>query len=246
MAGSRVDPVAGKPHDRLVRALFEREEDARAVLALLLPERLLAGLDLSSIGFEPDSFVEDRLKGKFSDLVLRVRASSGQEGRLYLMVEHFRDPPARPPLVALSAVVRLVERLDRQHPKRRGPLPWVRAVVIHQADRPYRGPRRMEDLFGDDPGGELLEGVPTAENRSRSSAADATAVPAVAAATAGSRRPNTPGCFPISASQSSSWPKRSTDTPRSSRHSCWPRSRRRRSGWSWCGPSTNTAAWASA
>ena len=101
----------------------------------------------------------EHLRGHFTDLVFHLRLRDGHEARLYLLLEHIRNPHQRVPLVALRGVTRALEEFDVGQPEG-GPLPFVLAIVLHQADTPYRGPRAMRELFATRVDDALARGVP--------------------------------------------------------------------------------------
>ncbi len=135
----------GKPHDRLLRVVLRRLADARAVLEILLPAEIRGLSQFESLRRVPGSFVDERLAARFSDVLFHVRAR-GEELLVYVLVEHVRAAPRRLPLHVLRYVTRILEQHDEDHPDE-DTLPRVVALVIHQGDAPYRGARRMADLF---------------------------------------------------------------------------------------------------
>ncbi|MBI4878671.1 MAG: Rpn family recombination-promoting nuclease/putative transposase [Planctomycetes bacterium] len=135
----------GKPHDRLLRAVMRRPADARAVLGVLLPAEIRGLSQFESLRRVPGSFVDERLAARFSDVLFSVRAR-GEDLLVYVLVEHVRTAPRRLPLHVLCYVTRVLEQHDESHPLE-DTLPRVVALVIHQGDAPYRGARRMADLF---------------------------------------------------------------------------------------------------
>ena len=142
----RDEAPAPKPHDALLREVFRRKEDARAVFRAILPERLLLQLDLDTLEPDHDRFVDDSLRARFADLVFRVRTHAGSDVRLHLLLEHYRRAVPALPLVVLGYSVRALEDLHRRaKPGER--LPALIAIVLHQGDRPYRGPRAVADLL---------------------------------------------------------------------------------------------------
>jgi predicted transposase/invertase (TIGR01784 family) len=68
------------PHDVFFKDIFGREENVRAFLQDFLPENILNRLDLGDLEIEKNSYVDEKLKQHFSDMV--VSATLGFVTRL--------------------------------------------------------------------------------------------------------------------------------------------------------------------
>ena len=80
-------------HDKLFRQVFSVTAHAAGELRSVLPEDLVAALDLSRLERLPGSFVGPELSERRTDLLFRAsRRSSGSPGYLYLLVEHQSEP----------------------------------------------------------------------------------------------------------------------------------------------------------
>jgi predicted transposase YdaD len=59
-----------QPHDKLFKAAMSDPSRAADLLRLVLPENILAKLDIDALRVESGSWVDERLRGHHSDLLL--------------------------------------------------------------------------------------------------------------------------------------------------------------------------------
>ncbi len=81
-----------QPHDKFFKRLFSRPEVARDFIENYLPENVLRRLDLDSLQLMKDTFVDAKLRGRFSDVLCRVRLANGKEAYVYVLFEHKSSP----------------------------------------------------------------------------------------------------------------------------------------------------------
>jgi hypothetical protein len=67
MAPKRPKPVQGQPHDGLIRSALESLDNVRSAVAAVLPAKLLARLDLTSLRPAPARIVDTLLHARESD-----------------------------------------------------------------------------------------------------------------------------------------------------------------------------------
>ena len=66
--------MESKPHDALARRVFGQREHAAAELAAVLPPAIAAELDLKSLATVPGSFIDEKLRDQYADLLFRFRS----------------------------------------------------------------------------------------------------------------------------------------------------------------------------
>ena len=81
-----------RSHDRFFKKLLSDPARAREYLQAFLPAQVLRLLVLDTLRPEEDSFVSDRLKEAFSDLVFSVRTLAGQYVNICFLIEHKSTP----------------------------------------------------------------------------------------------------------------------------------------------------------
>lgn len=111
------------PHDAFVKAVFSRPENAAGELRAVLPPALLAHLDLSTLEASPKSFVDEKLRSRHTDLLLRARFA-GRPAFIYVLLEHQSTPD---PQLVIRLAVYMGKIWDD----------WLRA---HEDDRAARAP----------------------------------------------------------------------------------------------------------
>jgi hypothetical protein len=139
-----MEPVY-RPHDALFRGVFGEPERAAELLRGALPQPLAEAIDWSSLQRQDGTFVDEDLKGQQADLLFEAKIG-GEPALIYVLVEHKSKEERLAGLQVLGYVLRVLERWRTEHPDARA-LPPVVPVVLHHGKRPWRGSRRVRDLF---------------------------------------------------------------------------------------------------
>ena len=80
--------ITQSPHEGLFKILMLRKENARTFLSTVLPDGVLAHIQLESLTTENISYVDDHLKQHYSDLVFSAKLADGTKARIYCLLEH--------------------------------------------------------------------------------------------------------------------------------------------------------------
>ncbi|MDP5172253.1 MAG: Rpn family recombination-promoting nuclease/putative transposase, partial [Bacteroidia bacterium] len=75
-------------HDRFFKAIFSAPAQAIGLIKGCLPKRLQQDLDWSSLMLDPNSYIDDRLKEYYSDLVFRCQFRGGEPVNVVFLLEH--------------------------------------------------------------------------------------------------------------------------------------------------------------
>jgi len=141
------------PHDAFFRQAFAHPNRIADLLQLVLPARLKALLDLdpARIRVLDPTHVDGELRGTLSDIVVEVprrgaRGSPRTSAIFIFAVEHQSRDERFIVFRQLGYCVRLWERCLRDDPTATH-LPPVVPVVVHNGDRPWRSPTRLDALF---------------------------------------------------------------------------------------------------
>ena len=65
------------PHDKFFKQVFTRMETVEEFIRHYLPPDVVGLLDLDTLEYTKDTFIDKRLKEYFSDLLLKVRLFQG-------------------------------------------------------------------------------------------------------------------------------------------------------------------------
>src|SRR5262245_37924104 len=85
--GGRGRAALATPHDALFRHVFAEPRNAAALLALLLPPRMVAAIDWSTLVECPNLLVDLQLSRHEADLLFAAELIGGRE-LVFLLVEH--------------------------------------------------------------------------------------------------------------------------------------------------------------
>lgn len=148
-----------QPHDHLVRAVFGQPERAAAELRAVLPQELLAYVDLDSLAPVPGGFVDAALRERTADLLFTVRRREGGEPLLlHLLLEHQSTVDRWMPLRLLEYQDRIWERWWREHGGA-AELPPIVCVVLYHGNHAWPYPTNFRYLYDLGCGDPLLEGA---------------------------------------------------------------------------------------
>jgi len=124
---------ATHPHDHLFRYVFCRPKALAMILRHALPKALLRVLDLRSLRYVPSVHIDPRLRRREPDLCFTVDAiDEGRRVTIYLVIEHQSHRDARMPWRSLVYMGETWGRYIQDHPRRRGRIPFMVAVLLTQ------------------------------------------------------------------------------------------------------------------
>lgn len=131
-------------HDRFFKQVFSEQAVAADFLRNYLPAEVVGLLDLSSLELAKDSFVDERLREKFSDLLYNVKLTDGEPAFVYVLFEHksYADP-----LTSLQLLRYMAQIWDLGVRQKSQFVPIIPIVVYHEAHLAGR-PRRCLARYG--------------------------------------------------------------------------------------------------
>jgi predicted transposase/invertase (TIGR01784 family) len=88
--GSSGGTVA-QPHDSLFRFVFGKPVHAASELRAVLPQQLAERLDLASLRPVNGSFVDEELRNRHCDVLMRTTLD-GRDAFVYVLIEHQSSP----------------------------------------------------------------------------------------------------------------------------------------------------------
>jgi len=114
-----------------------------------LPSDVVGLLDLDTLEYTKDTFIDKRLKEYFSDLLLKVYLKDGLRGYIYVLFEH---KSYQEPLIAfhlLRYMVKIWEMLLKKGEETRFPV--IIPLVLYHGEKKWRTGLHFNELF-DSPG----------------------------------------------------------------------------------------------
>ena len=135
-------------HDSLIKKALENPLIAEEFLTQYLPEEYKALIDLSTIKPEKETYVEESLKAKLSDMVFSVRMHDKTEDKtnnafIYALVEHQSYSDYWIAFRLLKYSLLLLER----HTSGKNKLPIILPLVIYNGKARYKAPKNIFELF---------------------------------------------------------------------------------------------------
>lgn len=102
------------PHDRFLKLTLDDVEKVQATLEGVLPDWLVAQLRFSTLQKEDTSYIDQRLKQYFSDIVYSCETQEGIPLKIAFLFEHKSYPPDYPHLQLLRYMLEIWERQAKE------------------------------------------------------------------------------------------------------------------------------------
>lgn len=134
--------------DGLFKSTMETDVATYEFLDKYLPADLREELDISNAKTEKESYIEEDLKRRFSDVVYSVpyknkTSKKAEKVLVYTLIEHQSSPDKYIALRLWRYMLLLCERHQKQNDK----LPIVIPYVFYNGEKKYNAPRNLWDLF---------------------------------------------------------------------------------------------------
>lgn len=147
--------------DSLFKSIMEDKIAAREFLEEYLPANLQSMLDLNKITIEKESYIEDDLKKKFSDIVYSVAIKRNDQERkidqdnqqahekafIYILLEQQSKPDYWMALRLWKYILLLCERHKQKQKAQSNKLPLVVPIVFYNGKEKYTSPQSLWQLF---------------------------------------------------------------------------------------------------
>ena len=129
------------PHDRFFKEVFTRRETVEEFLSQYLPEDIAQLLDLGSLEYTKDTFVDMHLKEYFSDLLFKAYFKDGSRGYVYLLFEHKSYQERSIAFHILRYMVKIWEKKNEHG------FPVIIPLVLYHGETRWRVGLGFRDLF---------------------------------------------------------------------------------------------------
>ncbi len=131
--------------DALFKSVLEDKIAATEFLEAYLPDNVKNMLDLSTIAIERESYVDDDLKRRLSDIVYSIKHKENPKEKafIYCLAEHQSAPDYWIALRLFKYMLLLCER----HKKKKDKLPLVVPLVVYNGKTEYTAPKSFWELF---------------------------------------------------------------------------------------------------
>jgi len=133
------------PHDKFFKEVFTTRDSAEEFLRHYLSENVVGLLDLDSLEYTKDTFVDTQFKEYFSDLLFRTQLKDGSPGYVYILFEH---KSYQEPLAAFHLLRYMVKIWEMLLKKREEPgFPVIIPLVVYHGKKGWKAGPNFRDLF---------------------------------------------------------------------------------------------------
>jgi predicted transposase/invertase (TIGR01784 family) len=143
-AGDKIE--VNTPHDKFVKRFLRENETVRSFFREYLPPVVIELLDVDTLEFVPDSFV-DNVMGKFvSDFLYKVKFKNRMDGFVFLLLDHKSWLARFVSFQALKYIVRIWDDYLANN-KNAAYLPPVIPLVLYHGKGKWKLKTRFSALF---------------------------------------------------------------------------------------------------
>ncbi len=133
-------------HDGLAKKNLSDPIAAQEFLDHYLPYSCKSLLDLNTLKIEEESFVEENLKQKFSDLVFSINTKNNQKAFIYMLVEAEVSPKY---WTAFKLWKYMFLLLEKHKTKKKSKFPLIIPLLLYHGNTPFTVPRNLWELFSE-------------------------------------------------------------------------------------------------
>ncbi|MGB4263406.1 MAG: Rpn family recombination-promoting nuclease/putative transposase [Fervidobacterium sp.] len=131
------------PHDAFFKVTFGDKDVAQDFLKHYLPAQIASAVDLNYLTKENNSFVDERFKESFTDILYKTKIN-GEDGYIYFLFEHksYQDP-----LVILQLLRYIVRIWEEKYDRKTKKLPIIIPMVIYHGESKWNVQTKLINLI---------------------------------------------------------------------------------------------------
>ncbi len=130
------------PHDKFFKETFSNKEEAIDLLRNALPKQILKNVDLNTLRLDNTSYVDEKLKESFSDLVFDCKYQGETDIKISILIEHKSYAPDYPHIQLLKYMINVWEANIKQ----KQTLIPVIPVIFYHGKQKWKS-RKFSDYF---------------------------------------------------------------------------------------------------
>jgi len=135
------------PHDELFKKIFKNRKNAGDLLRVVLPQNIIAYMDMKSVYVEDVSYLDENLAKHFSDLVLSLDLKNSRvQVKVYCLLEHKSSPYQLVGLQLLRYMALQWTDLVDNKKILANKLPPIIPIVIYQGGQTWKVFNSFHDL----------------------------------------------------------------------------------------------------
>ena len=131
------------PHDAFFKVTFGDKDVARDFLKHYLPTQIANVVDLNYLTKENNSFVDERFKESFTDILYKTKIN-GEDGYIYFL---FKYKSYQDPLVILQLLRYIVRIWEEKYDRKANRLPIIIPMVIYHGESKWNVQTKLIKLI---------------------------------------------------------------------------------------------------
>ena len=131
------------PHDAFFKVTFGDKDVAQDFLKHYLPAQIASAVDLNYLTKENNSFVDERFKESFTDMLYKTKIN-GEDGYIYFLFEHksYQDP-----LVILQLLRYILRIWEEKYDRKMKKLHIIIPMVIYHGESKWNVQTKLINLI---------------------------------------------------------------------------------------------------
>lgn len=131
------------PHDKFFKKIFSDKDQVIDFMEGLFPNELKMNFSLSTLKLDPNSYIDEKLKESFSDVVYNCLYKGAEEIKISLLFEHKSGIPDNPYFQLLRYILNINE-LDQKQKEEE--LKVVIPIIVYHGERKWKK-KKFKEYF---------------------------------------------------------------------------------------------------
>ncbi len=131
-------------HDKFFHITMKDRENAVDFLKLALPEDISKDLDFSVFDYDDTSYIQDRLKKYFSDIVIKTRIKQ-EPCDIYILIEHKSERSGDQAI--FLQLLKYIYSIFEQDQRMKKPFRMIIPLVFYHGKKKWNIPYCLSDLY---------------------------------------------------------------------------------------------------
>jgi len=132
------------PFDKFFKVVFSNPEISKDLLQKHFPKEIVEMIDFNRFSLTNKSFLNEEFAEKHSDLVFKSFIN-GQEGYLYLILEHQSSNDDYMPLRFLEYNACLIRQHMKENKTHKAPV--ILKLCVYNGSEPFDSPKNLLEMF---------------------------------------------------------------------------------------------------
>ena len=138
--------ILARPHDAYFKYSLQDLELAKEFIQCYLPDYIKNQIDVNAVIPEKDSFIDEKLKEHYADMLFKTRLKINEECHIYCFFEH-KSRQYRNTALQLLEYMLSIWKAKCQSQKKQQKLPVIIPIVIYHGNQAWSASTKLSELL---------------------------------------------------------------------------------------------------